>query len=97
MPTPSPAVLTSRIQFKDNTEKNLITFQQEDLSWENGANFPTRQAGNASAGSFAIARSKERRADGHCGNRGVRSVLGMGHGSNVMTAPPTQLLSLTPT
>lgn len=51
MPTSSSySVLMSRILFKDNTDENLIRFQQEDLNWETGANFPVQQAGNESSG-----------------------------------------------
>lgn len=91
MPTPSPySVFMSRIQFKANTEKNLITFQQEDLSCENGANFLTRQAGNESAGIFRHLQEQGKTLGmvSNRGDLGVCSVLGMGYRSDVVTVSP---------
>lgn len=70
----------SRILFKDNTEKNLIRFQQEDLSCETGANFPTWQAGNESAGIFHQLgkQGKTLRMISKWRDLGVCPVLGMG-------------------
>lgn len=61
IPTARPdLVLMSRILFKDNTEKNLIRFEQEDLNCETSANFPTWRAGNEPAGLLRTSRNKER-------------------------------------
>lgn len=87
----------SRIQFKDNTEKNTITFQQEDLSCETGANFQLRRQEMSLLASSTLSRSKKKilRMISNERGLGVCPVLGMGYRSGIKTVLPPNPITFT--